>query len=125
MARPRKEGPLLDQIDAAGYHRLFERRADRREIVLEDEHGDPLLILDAENISLGGLFLRCHVPFRLGTHALLRFSLPDVQQPIRLVGEIVRLEREHPDAIPTGAGLRFVELSRDVQVAIRQWVSAG
>lgn len=124
MARPRKKLRLLDAVDARGHRRIFSRRALQSEVMLEDEHGEPLVILPATDVSTGGLFVRSSIPLRVGAHALLRFALPNRLQPLRLVGQVVRLERKTPESRPTGVGIRFVEVPGDIKTAIEQWLHA-
>ncbi len=125
MARPRKKPTLLEEAVASSQRRVFARRTLAAEVVLEDEHGEPLVILPAEDVSLGGMFLRCSIPLRVGAHALLRFSLPNRLEPLRLVGQVVRLERTSSAAKPSGVGIRFVEVIGEVKRAMEQWLQIG
>jgi hypothetical protein len=125
MGRPRKRLPLLDQVDVRSGQRIFERRAEATEVILEDEFGEPLIILPVEDISLGGLFIRCNIPMRVGAHALLRIVLSSESKPIRLVGEVVRVARDDPAGAPTGLGVRFVEVTPDIREALVRWIEAG
>lgn len=132
MGRPRKHLPLSEKIAAAGEHRLFPRKPATFDVILEDEHGEPLLILAAENLSVGGVFLQGDVPLRVGTHTLLSFQLDPMLPPIRLVGEIVRVQwleaPEETDAavLPReGFGVRFVEVAPALRSTIEAWVTAS
>lgn len=132
MGRPRKHPPLSEKIAASGEHRLFPRSPATFDVILEDEQGAPLLILAAENLSVGGIFLQGDVPLRIGTHTLLSFQLDPQQPPIRLVGEIVRVQWvEDVDAGDAtsppreGFGVRFVEVAPALRAMIVAWEQAG
>lgn len=124
MARPRKTLPLLDRVAAQGDQRLFTRKTTPIEVVLADEHGDPLLILDADNVSVGGMFLRGTVPMRVGAHVLLMFTLPNHPILLQLTGEVVRVDRtamadpQHA----SGLGIRFLEVEKTALEVISAWV---
>ena len=61
-----------------------------------------------EDVSIGGVFLRCDDPLPVGTHVQLRFSiLGDNVQTIEGVGEVVN--QRSGDKI--GMGIRFVSLT--------------
>lgn len=115
MARPRKTLPLLERVAAQGEQRLFPRKTGPVEVILVDEHGDPLLLFDADNVSVGGLLLRGAVPIRIGAHVLLAFTLPHHPLELRVTGEVVR-------AAAGGLGIRFMELDRTTHDTIAAWV---
>lgn len=124
MARPRKQGPLLEQMIQDGHHRMFERKSTELEVILEDEFGEPLLCVPARDLSRGGVYLCTFIPMRIGSHALLRFVLPDNNKFIRLVGEVVRVDRDSKEH-SIGLGLRFVEVESEIRHAIDGWVGAA
>lgn len=126
MARPRKHLPLLEQLAAEGQRRICARRDFDGEVILEDEYGDPLLRLPAENLSVSGVYLKGRFPMRVGACAFLAFHLPTTDQPLRLVGEVVRVSRDDDDcAAPVdGVGMRFIELNLHAREALRQYVGA-
>lgn len=123
MGRPRKKPPLLDQLAAGADRRLFIRKALDAPVIFEDELGDPLLILDGVDVSLGGLFLRGEIPIRIGARTFLSFQLPAVRAPIRLVGEVVRVTPTGTRA--QGMGVRFVEVPPEVLTQLVTWINAG
>lgn len=95
--------------------RLFPRAGLTADVILEDEHGEPLLALPAENVSIGGLFLHGNLPLRVGAHLLLSIPLPNQPVPLRVVGEVVRVERVGGETAVRGIGVRFIELPREAR----------
>lgn len=124
MGRPRKQPPVFDRLLAGGNRRLFARKYLTNKVIFEDEHGDPLLEIPMTNLSLGGIFLRGTLPIRPGSRAFLSFTLPATSVPIRLVGEIVRLEREHRTSPTKGIGVRFVEVPAAVKTVLETWLKS-
>ncbi|MBI2346620.1 MAG: PilZ domain-containing protein, partial [Deltaproteobacteria bacterium] len=104
-----------------GNRRLFDRKLFENKVIFEDESGDPLLELPMTNLSVGGLYLAGDVPIRQGAKVLLSFKLPSQATPIRVVGEIVRLERTGHGHHLKGLGVRFVEIPPETVSAIQQW----
>lgn len=123
MARPRKKPALLDQLAAGGDRRLFVRKPLKCQVIFEDELGEPLLALESENLSLGGLFLHGDIPIRTGARTFLSFHLPTAPMPIRLVGEVVRLQSA--GAPVHGMGIRFVEVPSDIRAQLEAWLTTA
>lgn len=92
--------------------RMHPRRDLRTAIVFEDEFGDGLFYVYSENISLGGLFLASSVPLRIGTMLFLSFHLPGYKRPLRVTGEVVRVQRPGDDG--DGIGIRFVGVPANI-----------
>ncbi|GEM_PF-4067425 len=123
MGRPRKNLPHLEQLAANGRQRLFTRKSVATEVWLEDELGEPLLALPAEDISVGGLLLRAALPLRVGARLFLSIPLPSQSLPIRLVGEVVRrVVVKEKGAVPA-IGVRFIEVDPTQRAALQRWVS--
>jgi len=65
-----------------------------------------------EDVSMGGVFLRCDDPLPVGTHVQLRFSiLGDDVETIEGVGEVVNQRSGNK----LGMGIRFVSLTPQSQ----------
>ena len=45
-----------------------------------------------QNLSVGGLFIETQIPFFVGEALSMTFSLPDVEDPIKITGKIVRVD---------------------------------
>lgn len=77
-----------------------------------------------QDISTGGLFVATHRLRPIGERVVLKFGLPNTQQPIVVEGE-VRWLREagvHTDA-PTGMGLKFLNLSSQARMSIASFLN--
>ena len=62
-----------------------------------------------ENISEGGMFLRSPRRFTVGMAVRIVFSLPPMQEPIKVLGEVVRTEDLGEDSF--GLGVQFLEMT--------------
>lgn len=105
--------------------RLFPRKLMRTKIVFEDEFGDGMVWLHAEDISLGGLFIESDIPIKVGSYVFLSFFLPDSNIKIRATGQIVRAVKKAGSAELDGRGglgVRFVGLSSEATKAIQEYV---
>jgi len=98
---------------------MHPRRDLRTAVVFEDEFGDGLFYVYSENISLGGLFLASSVPLKLGTMLFLSFHLPGYKRPMRLTGEVVRVQRPVGD----GIGIRFVGVPANILKKLEGFLS--
>ena len=54
-----------------------------------------------QNISNGGVFIETNAPFYVGQGLKLNFSLPEVEMPISIGGEVVRVDSR-------GIGVKFI-----------------
>ena len=101
--------------------RMHPRKDLRTAIVFDDEFSDGLFYVYSENISLGGLFLASDVPLRLGKMLFLSFHLPGYKRPIRVTGEVVRVQRPGGDG--EGIGIRFVGLPQNILKKLEAFLS--
>ena len=107
--------------------RLFSRTIMRTKVVFDDEFGEGLISLYAEDVSLGGVFLASDIPIKVGSYVFLSFHLPDNKTFIRATGQVVRVASE--EVKPgldqrKGVGIRFVGLSEESASAIQEYVSS-
>jgi c-di-GMP-binding flagellar brake protein YcgR len=77
---------------------------------------------EARNLSEGGMCMRSHSPFALGSPTNVEFSLPDSEATIRCWGEIV-WNRRLPDERGYEAGLKFVSISKEDRGRIAAFVA--
>jgi type IV pilus assembly protein PilZ len=80
-----------------------------------------------KNISKGGTFIRTDKPLDVGTQFLFRLMIPNVAEPLLLLGEVRWVLREgetRPDDSPDepGMGIRFIYESEDQQLTIEHEV---
>lgn len=69
-------------------------------------------VFQTANVSESGFLLRSHKPLSIGAHTRFALSLPDSEEPVRGIAEIVRhtdFDTEHL----AGMGARFLELEGD------------
>jgi uncharacterized protein (TIGR02266 family) len=90
---------------------------------VEIEEGTPEKILASVNLSEGGLYLRTLSPLTGGTVLHIKFTLPHDTAPMELTAEVVRTLRlgAQFEAEP-GMGLRFVDITENALLRIRNFV---
>ena len=99
------------------------RKSDRADLVVRvDYHTvDELFSEFARNINEGGLFVETDTPHPVGTEVHLQFHVPGAEEPLRVVGRIVRRSGEHRNE-PKGIGIEFDDLDRQARQRINQLV---
>lgn len=77
------------------------------------------------NVSSGGLFIRTDNPLSQGEHFFLKLQLPDLSEPLKINCEVVwsRKKEGASDAKPPGMGVKFLEMSRQDNEILRQYLS--
>lgn len=106
--------------------RLFPRKLIGTKVIFEDEFGDGLICLYAEDISMGGIFISSDIPIKIGSYVFLSFYLPVSNVEIRATGQVMRIARkESKEGFDRreGMGIRFVGLSPEAAKAIQDFVS--
>ena len=76
--------------------RIFPRKSARVKVRLEavGSRGSAFeAYLPAFDVSIGGIFLKSEFFVKLGTELLVAFDLPDVAEPVRVKGVVVREQR--------------------------------
>jgi len=76
---------------------------------------------EAKNLSEGGMCMRSHSPFALGSPTNVEFKLPGASETIRCWGEIV-WNRRLPEGLGFEAGLRFISISREDRNRIARFI---
>jgi Tfp pilus assembly protein PilZ len=97
---------LLIKLEKRTQSKQEEKRKHLRErvLILMDCLGNNCAFTDfIQNISAGGLFIETQLPLFVGLKLSMTFSLPKAQDPIRITGEIVRVDSK-------GIGIQFDKL---------------
>lgn len=100
---------------------LSERRRFRRvpmPIQIQAESGGGGQMVQAENISIGGMLIRASKTMEEAQRVTLRFTLPGTQREIRVEGTVLHVS---PNAF---MGVRFDKLSAADEKAIEEFVNS-
>jgi type IV pilus assembly protein PilZ len=120
MARShQQEAVSSDFIDG-----IERRSSPRAELVVRVNYQtvDSLFSEFARNINDGGIFVETDTPQPIGTSVELEFKLPGADQPIEVIGNVVRSiesDQATPDGVP-GMGIEFENLGSDVREQINE-----
>ncbi len=87
------------------------RRSDRVELIVRVDYKtvDELFSEFARNINEGGLFVETDTPPEVGSSVALQFQIPGSDEPIRVMGRVVRARENDPNEVP-GMGIEFENL---------------
>ncbi len=120
--------PDLQEAVSSRFIDAIERRASpRADIVVRVNYQnvDSLFSEFARNINDGGIFVETETPQPVGTDVELEFKLPGADQPIKVVGNVVRsvsaADQTDSNATP-GMGIEFENLGSDVRQQINEIV---
>ena len=69
---------------------------------------DALFSEFARNVNEGGIFIETESPKPVGTAVELEFKLPGMDEPLEVVGRVVRVDHDGPDG--SGMGIEFENL---------------
>ena len=87
------------------------RRSDRVDLVVRVDYKtvDELFSEFARNINEGGVFVETDTPPEIGSSVALQFKIPGSQDPIQVMGRVVRIA---PGDVhePPGVGIEFEDL---------------
>lgn len=75
------------------------------------------------DVSSRGIFIRSTQVFPVGEDLLLRFHLPGVAVPFKVVGRVLwSSASDTPQGLPAGMGIQFLDLATQEQQTIEQYV---
>lgn len=77
-----------------------------------------------KNLSLGGVFIETTMPFEMGTHIELDFSVPGYSDPVHAKGIVKWSNADKRQGAPIGMGIEFLEVSTPSRAVIDQYVAA-
>jgi len=98
-----------------------EKRSQTRHVIrLEVNYrcGDTYLFSRSSNLSEMGIFLTTPTPLDRGTRIELSFADPGIEEPIRVLGEVVWTLQARADVEP-GMGVRFIDPSPEVRSRVK------
>jgi uncharacterized protein (TIGR02266 family) len=75
------------------------------------------------NLSAWGVFIRTAVPFNTGEEVVLRFQLPEREQPIRTTGRVVWANSDPNKWGGMGMGIQFLDLGAEEREAIERYLA--
>lgn len=77
----------------------------------------------AQDLSLGGVFLKAANSFKTGERFPIEFVLPDNKTRIQCMGEVVWKTRlDQTNGLTEGMGLRFADLNSESREALDRWI---
>jgi type IV pilus assembly protein PilZ len=109
-----------EDLQAAGAER---RRTERVDLVVRVDYKtvDELFSEFARNINEGGMFVETEAPPELGSPVALQFRIPGSEEPIQVMGRVVRATvGDHEE--PPGMGIEFENLDSQSRELINQLV---
>jgi len=109
------------RIDTPNFIEKIERRSSpRADIVVQVNYQtvDALFSEFASNINEGGIFVETENPQPIGTAVELEFKLPGSDQPVEVVGRVVRTTEEGERSQVSGMGIEFESLSAEASQRI-------
>jgi type IV pilus assembly protein PilZ len=88
------------------------RKSPRSEFLVRVDYTavDSLFSDFARNVNEGGIFVESQTPQPVGTTVELEFKLPGMDEPLEVIGRVVRVDRDGPDG--SGMGIEFENLDR-------------
>lgn len=78
------------------------------------------------NISQGGMFISTRNPLRLGTRIVLKVSLPDVELPLNIEGEVAwvsEYDKKSKSNLIPGMGVQFRNLDKQEKKRIEDFIA--
>ena len=103
--------------------RAERRRAERVELMVRVDYKtvDELFSEFARNINEGGMFVETDAPPEPGSAIALQFRIPGSNEPIAVMGRVVRITAGGRDE-PPGMGIEFENLDAQSRELINQLV---
>ena len=89
------------------------RKSPRSDLLVRVDYTavDSLFSDFARNVNEGGIFVESQTPQPVGTTVELEFKLPGMDEPLEVVGRVVRVDRDGPEG--SGMGIEFENLDRN------------
>jgi len=94
------------------------------EMQVEGSTNGSIFYGQSDNISIGGIYVRCERDFPIGSQIALGFTLPDENEPLSTTGELLRIEKLPPVEGKSTFGLafRFVSLTENARRQIQHLI---
>ena len=98
------------------------RKSPRADLLVRVDYTavDALFSEFARNVNEGGIFIETETPQPIGTTVELEFKLPGMDEPLQVIGRVVRVDHEGPDG--SGMGIEFENLDDDCRALINDLI---
>lgn len=109
--------------------RRFPRKPTKVKVKLEAVGSDGVTFeahLPSSDVSIGGIFLHSEFFVKLGTELFVEFELPNVPEPLRVKGVVIREQRSSPGArdVRTGFAVEFTEFTAEARISLASYFLA-
>ena len=100
------------------------RKSERADLLVRVTYTnvDELFSEFASNVNEGGIFIETDNPEPLGSSVALQFKLPGSDEPIEVVGIVVRTSDGSRPNDPSGMGIEFGDLNAGARQRINQLI---
>lgn len=123
VTAPPAQRPDVDRATGGSDRRLFRRVPFFRKVEYRFQSMDDFRSKFANDLSLGGMFIKTDEPEPMGTVIFLQFDLQDGSKILTGYGKVVRVNpRGLPDFDP-GMGIEFLKFDDESLQRIRQLVA--
>ena len=93
-----------------------------RPVEVNYHFGDELFREHTVSLSMGGLYIRTARPLKVGSMFQLDFTLPDLDHPFNIKGEVIWKKFVEDTNGPPGMGIKFMEAREDDKKALLQYL---
>lgn len=112
-----------DPPTGSSERRLFRRIPFFRKIHYKFESMEDFRSEFANDISIGGMFIKTDTPEPIGSVVFLKFDLKDGSKILSGYGKVVRVNPEKTPEFDPGMGVEFLKFDEESLVRIRQLVA--
>jgi type IV pilus assembly protein PilZ len=116
--------PKLQSVTtAAAEPEIDRRKSQRADLIVRVDYQtvDEFFSEFARNVNEGGIFVETDTPQSVGTPVYLQFKLPGGEEPVEVLGRVVRTTQGEPD-YPPGMGIEFDNLDGRARQRINETV---
>lgn len=98
----------------------------RARIILSATINDGIRTLDlkASCLGEGGMYLELATPYPIGTLLDIALSLPSLNTPLKLKGEVVYVIDSPQQSLPLGMGIKFKDLNQNISTQLSSFIES-
>jgi uncharacterized protein (TIGR02266 family) len=111
------DSALLHSVEFAGPN---ERREERLNAAIQVSYNsyDEFITEYTKNVSQGGIFISTRRNHEIGQSIELSLIVPDLDKPLRILGEVIHINSHNVPDDQAGIGVKFLDIDPESRAAV-------
>lgn len=128
------DGYLMKPVTAGDFHKFMQNHLPfdkkrhhirvKMHLAATIDDGEKVQEMEVLTLGEGGLYLRSQNPYMLGTKLAITLSLPSLNSPLILKGDVIYIHENSGTGLKKGMGVKFTGLNQNTAEALSHYIKS-